>query len=404
MTRDIVLFLGAGFSSAAGHPTMNQFGEDSRRELDNLEQDSNIKKAGEDLLNAGRVFKEFQEYCRKYEKIDINNMETLFSLAEAMPNMGIELEDELRNCKNAKDLIRNVRVWLWKIFQRLPAINYEENKLHEYRKSPIREDLWFKRDTGIAIGNPKPYRKLFKLIKKENLSSRLTVITTNYDIVFEYFAFDNDIQCTYKVEKYEHESSKKKKKYFIVPDDNEKATLLLKLHGSINYFFQFEEKENGSHQRNDKISISKEVENGRPAILWLKSYSEIKKDNENLVPAIIPPTYSKLKGYEWLINIWREACEAIKDANTIIFIGYSFPQSDGFMQAFMQNAMIERNRNIKKELKIYVIDPGRLCEVKKSYKKVFGMVEYITLKYIRKTFKEAMNCELYEILSCLNGT
>jgi len=45
MGRDIVLFLGAGFSRDAGLPVMSEFGDFSRGELSRIEPQKNEKKA-----------------------------------------------------------------------------------------------------------------------------------------------------------------------------------------------------------------------------------------------------------------------------------------------------------------------------------------------------------------------
>ena len=61
------------------------------------------------------------------------------------------------------------------------------------------------------------------------------------------------------------------------------------------------------------------------------------------MPAIIPPTYAKLQRQPWLRRTWNRAFRAIKEAKLLIFIGYSMPESDGFMRAMIQGALAARS-------------------------------------------------------------
>lgn len=175
--RDIVLFLGAGFSHFAGLPTMAEFGDESEKELYKLENDeiNQKKKAKPMLCEAGKTFQTFQKFCENAEglvKIDTKNMEDIYCIAESMKECDMEEIQEIKNDKgeNLKldELIKNIKLWLWKIYQKFPP--FDDDKNLPPPKSP-------------------QYRKFFNSIKENNLSHRMAVITTNYDIVFEYFAW-----------------------------------------------------------------------------------------------------------------------------------------------------------------------------------------------------------------------
>ena len=85
--RDIVVFLGAGFSHDADLPTMAEFGEHSQKEKDGLSKLRQSHKATPMLLEAADVFVQFQRFCKQspiLRDIDVKNMETIFCIAEAM--------------------------------------------------------------------------------------------------------------------------------------------------------------------------------------------------------------------------------------------------------------------------------------------------------------------------------
>jgi len=90
--RDIVFFLGAGFSADAGLPTMENFGEASESELTALRK---LDRYATPLLRtAGVHFEAFREHCSEYLRKTssttnahtqkIGNLETLFCIAEIL--------------------------------------------------------------------------------------------------------------------------------------------------------------------------------------------------------------------------------------------------------------------------------------------------------------------------------
>lgn len=379
--RDIVVFLGAGFSRDAGLPTMEEFGQESERELEaqnNLRQKRN---ASQMLYDAGTTFKGFQEFCNSassYVKVETNNMEEIFCIAEAMHEANIQDLTFLNNKITLDELLIQIKLWLWKIYQQCPVIN--------------------------NVGKSEPYKDFIGLLKDNKLSEKLTVLTTNYDLVFEHSAWDAGIPCKYPNFKnvktftfFENQHEE-----YIAPNNNNTAALICKLHGSINYFHTQDERDNPSFNKNDKLFISKEVakkgdkigKSGfghvHAAIFAVDAICEIQKNDESLIPAIIPPTYTKLKGYSWLRNIWHEAFNAIENARTLIFIGYSMPSSDGFMHALFQGALA--NRKKKEQLHVYVIDPHATssCDLGKRYQEVFSPLKNKGLEFIPKTFAQAM--------------
>ena len=79
--RDIVLFLGAGFSKDAGLPIMRKFGEASDKEYKSLlkhtyPETPSFRNAAPMLREAGLTFQHFQEFCKRASTLscdDVNN-------------------------------------------------------------------------------------------------------------------------------------------------------------------------------------------------------------------------------------------------------------------------------------------------------------------------------------------
>jgi len=341
--------LGAGFSRDAGLPTMAGFGKESIRSVEELRihasSGASPRLAGDMLINAAEMFHRFQELCKKSPALtedDVNNMETIFCIAEAIYESGeknISIQGEFCNLGN---LIENIQLWLWKIYQQLPPINQK-------RIAEVKEDT---------------YKKLFQFLSPQNM----TIITTNYDIVFEYYSSTIGMPCSYPViESREigiNDKAKGQNKFaFISAENTLKGFKVCKLHGSVNYFYK-------SQSDTETIDIINEMGNGTqigksgkgsprwPVVLAVDAIAEIKsKYGQEVTPAIVPPTYSKLTQKKWLRNIWNAAFIALRDADKIIFIGYSMPESDGFMKALLNGALATRNNS--KELKVYLIDKSK---------------------------------------------
>jgi len=370
---NIVLFLGAGFSHRAGLPTMAGFGDDSYKELSGLKygKRNQNKEAKPMLCKAGEMFQEFQNYCRnakRYVNIDVDNMEDIFCIAESMKECGVEeIELEKRNA-TIDEIIEKIQLWLWKIFQRLPAVN--------------------------ELFRAEPYIDFFKIIRNNKFGERLKVITTNYDLVFEHFSEKSGIPCKYPNFKEQEYFSIFQENIGCFLDSGDKSPLLCKLHGSINYFLKRGERDKiwicdriiDKRGLPDGTSLSKKQQ-GVPEILRLDSIKEINpKQTPDFLPGIIPPTHAKLHGYDWLKTIWKNAFKAIQNSKAIVFIGYSFPESDGFMRSLFQGAFSHRENG--EEPDIYIFDPSleKNGYLKARYRNVFKT----DLKWKPYKFKDSL--------------
>lgn len=354
--RDVVLFLGAGFSRDAGLPTMIGFGPESRDELKVLAQGSNKRNVTKLLLKAGQVFSQFQDYCgqNKITKLNVDNMEEIFCVAEALKECGIKTISLKDGNYRTDDLITQIHFWLWKFYQQCPPLNQQR----------------------IAKVKPEAYKQLMTFISGNNLSSRLAVITTNYDLIFEYYAWDGGLKCSYPFKKDAIESlyAGERKEVYITPYQEAKNLLICKLHGSINYF----------KTQNSKLGVCVDVaycgdrigESGvpspnRPAIFTLDSIWSLHNKYNGSEPVIIPPTYAKLQKDEWLRDTWNTAFNFMSGAKTIVFLGYSLPETDGFIRAMLQAAFsLRTDKNLPQ---IHIVNPDKGTFIR--YKKVFPDLE-----------------------------
>ena len=86
--HDIVLFLGAGFSVSAGLPVMSDFGSGAMRDykglLKHVPKHRNAKylHAAPMLVEAGRLFQEFQKFCMQSNTISENDRENISGFVE----------------------------------------------------------------------------------------------------------------------------------------------------------------------------------------------------------------------------------------------------------------------------------------------------------------------------------
>lgn len=378
--RDIVFFLGAGFSADSQYPLMKNFGSYCNEEYKNLKlhsvPDRNFRKIAPMLVESFGVFKAFQEFCRQsviMKNDEVNNMENVFGIAEVLRESGVTYVDLDKSKYHIDELISHIQLTLWKIYQKGPLL---AQKLSP-NMNEIKENI---------------YKPFFETLT-EHLP-RLTFITTNYDLIIEAMMSQSKYPCMYPIRNDGRENSiiagqrtgeTDEYKYVKYPLKTKDATgkiryishdepILCKLHGSINFFY---DSKDGNKDRiliaddlgNEKAIGNSGVWNNRPSILALDALWNLQnKYGKSITPAIIPPTYSKLAGQEWLRDIWKTAFYALLKAQKVIFVGYSFPQTDGFMRAMIQGAMAMRASNQLPEIHVIDSDPITL----KRYKELFG--------------------------------
>lgn len=360
--RDLVIFLGAGFSCDAYLPIMRNFWNRSEESLKSLQKkhstqdrgSANFRESASLLIEAGKAFQSFRECCRELGALsveDLNDLEKIFCIAEALKEANVtKIQLNGQDCE-IDVLIKQIQLWIWKTYQEFPFWNPERK----------------------ANTNQNAYDKFFKVLLKYG-ARKTAVLTTNYDLVFECFAWQHKIPCVYGGGVFQSISAGHGSLPYAYLDESQHSDkpVLCKLHGSINYFPDASKGDNQIRVTNDLGDDRPILYSGswkdKPAIFALDAISNIhNKYGNDLVPEIIPPTYAKLTQQFWLREIWHRAWQALVEAEKIIFVGYSFPDSDGFMSALLRGVIMQRAR---KPLKVYVVNP---CpDAQRRYKDIFS--------------------------------
>lgn len=381
VARDLVLFLGAGFSRDAGLPLMREFSDLSVQTQPGLERFPGY--AGDLLREAKQTYGEFRSWCELsgLGDFDWNNVEDVFGVAEVLHKTGLERLKLSHRELPIEQVIREIELWIWKTYHQLPIKRGERA-----RALPV---------------DRVPYEKLFSLLRDLDLAERTTVVTTNYDIVVEYECFLHDIRCGYPTEWDSRFSAGHGSEFFV---DNSRleppGPIVCKLHGSINFF-------RGVGRTSSGIAIAADLGDGRnigpsggnsfkdePAIVAVGAIELLhKRYGPTAVPAIVPPSYAKLGQEIWLRDMWGAAMRALTEAREIIFIGYSLPRSDGFIRSLLAGVAARRSHTTP--LKATVIDP--CAAVRKRYEKMFHAIEF---DYDLE-FADAMKKEIPRVLERL---
>jgi hypothetical protein len=357
--EDIVLFLGAGFSRAVGLPLMGDFAAASAESQPNLVKHANSPEGHEGFRHAGRrirdsqrTFNLFRAKCLNggiLSEQDAGNLETIFCAAEAIHQAGERQIDLGGQVYSLDTILRDIQLWIWKTYQQIPTLTLKDHERTDQTEEP--------------------YRRLFATLRTA-VENRITLLTTNYDIVTEYFAWEAGLAVQYPFEWDDSFRVGRGRKLFVQAAS---GPLLCKLHGSINYF---EDRENPRPVPLVAADIgTRELIGGpgsqrytnKPTVLAFDAIWHLqKKYGEGLTPAIIPPSYAKLREKPWLTDTWNAALRALSTATHLVF--YSLPPSDGFMSALFLGASALRDP--LRPLKVSVIDRGP--ETHARYARVFG--------------------------------
>jgi hypothetical protein len=314
------------------------------------------------LIDARRTFLSFQKFCASSGLPDPDkweNIETIFSVAEALSHAGVKHVNLDGVEYSIKTVLRDLQTWIWKTYQQLPSPS-------------------LRRPDQAAI-DTSPYEMLAQRIVELRAAHNIDVITTNYDAVFEYFAFKFHLPTHYPFSwKDGFGAGRGRNEWVLSPDKPGLGSCVCKLHGSVNYFENLDSPRDGIAVAADcggdqKIGNSNIAGTFRdePAILAMDAIWTIRKRfGEGFTPVIVPPTYAKLRRRKWLATTWNRALESLVQARCIIFVGYSMPRTDGFLRALITGAMAKRPSGSPPE--VYVVDP---CpDTHTRFREVFGPV------------------------------
>lgn len=323
-----VFILGAGFSRGAGFPLqkdiLNLLGEQSIPNLMDLPYE---------VLNRLSAFQNDVKRAKTfidsiYENGTLPQLEDIFTI----------LDQSIGNKKSCREMSWKELFEVDIAFRRSILFLFH-NLADQFRASP-----------------PKLYLKIGQYFAKRRLSTetnnrkKFSIISLNWDDLLEETIFTEikrqsllkkmDVDyCCYTVPL---DASTPHITSFHQKPKKVKNIKFLKLHGSVNWLIC------PSCERiftglGSKISRWEQYSLVRQCSC--ASDKSIITEAKQLQPFFITPTYLKNLGNAHIQSIWNNAFIEISEATNIVFIGYSFPESDFFVRSLLKRAT-NKNTNI----------------------------------------------------------
>ena len=208
------------------------------------------------------------------------------------------------------------------------------------------------------------HKRLIEFIDRQNKNNinSCSIITFNYDLLLDYALYRQKLKVNYCLDE--------------VNKDNANQIKLMKLHGSLNWFTQ---KDN----RNEVVpvyleDIFKDIKyyfnsGGEEKIFFIDPIKWLsEKDNKYngksmiLDPILVPPTFNKMEYNKNILNVWKQASIELTEAENILICGYPHTEADNFFK-YLFALSISGNSVIEK---IQVFDPDP--EIDEKFKKIIG--------------------------------
>ncbi|MFC1685320.1 hypothetical protein ACFL0R_07635 [Pseudomonadota bacterium] len=367
-----VIILGAGFSYNAGIPLLGNFiermwefsvrGKSGDKELSQSEK--------EILSNALNIRRELDGYHGRVSFDDRNLKDILSILAFNVLGGGQKDRNKLTAFANAIST----------------TIELSCGVKHE----GFRKDGRF----SIIKDGDDIYRAFWRSLFnwKKNGNELPTLITFNYDLVLERALLQTLINTYYSgyEQRAPFESISLDYKYKLFPPDNYK----------VNYVtYGFDRAKAGSaieivESVNENTHLNVELLKLHGSLNYPRTSSQAKKQEKNLVgvlenPYIIPPVSNKQSSSAG-DESWRTALIRMRQAKNIVFVGYSLPKTDMYMQFFLK-AALGPNQELNR---ITVFDPtlwkgnSETKDMRARYESCFAEQQRSRLDFNPTVFRE----------------
>lgn len=308
-----VIFLGAGASKADGAPLQRELFKSYFQACsdERLKDNTGIKNS--------RVKDLVEKYFQNFFELDSNDdheSDVFPTFEEALGVLDLAIE---KNEKYRKELGNPYKYRTALIFSMAQAIQYKIQ--------------------GVGRGTQgKSHTQLIDNLYDKIAEGNISFISTNYDIIL-----DNVIGEKFEEVDYGFYPLEKQ-------DDIKRGVKLVKVHGSLNWKYcpvckHIEAKPN----ENINLSI---VDN--PGSIRC-SYCD--GDAEYI---IIPPTYYKDMRNVYLANIWNNAEKLLREAEHVVFSGYSMPSADMHIKYLLKRAELNRNNNSKFKATVINYYPNKI--------------------------------------------
>ncbi|MSQ50987.1 MAG: hypothetical protein EXR28_03760 [Betaproteobacteria bacterium] len=325
--------LGAGFSAEAGLPVISSFLTRMRDAVDWLDKAGRV--AEREAIERVLDFRHESAAAGYRINIDLDNIEHLFSLADAKP--GTTSSDDIR-------LAIAATIDFAAQMGRVPIGRLRVSQANgwpctaSWRSSAVRWNDGG--DPGFSDVESSIYdyyaATLSGLTSAKRESGKNTVITLNYDVVVEEALRRLDVPISYQLggDGVEFDSAAG------IDESAADGLQILKLHGSVNWA----QKPDGS-------------------VLVCRDYEHVR--TLTLAPLLVPPTWQKIAA-DALLRVWDAAVRAIARATRIVLIGFSIPPADQHFK-YLLSVGLKDNSSLRL---IQIIDP-RASALRHQYEAVF---------------------------------
>lgn len=333
MQKTVFIF-GAGASTETGGPLMNTFLDRAR----DLLAGGKVEDSRDDFQGVFKALVRLRDVFYK-SGIDLDNIESVFGAFEMgriIGKLGGCPEDEIAS------LAQSIR--------RLIVRTLDESIRYTYH--PERQQA----------SPPVGYGEFVSLIKEMNrkggCGSACSLLTFNYDIALDYALTHADIPYD----------------YYLEPPTDKNALRLLKLHGSLNWSrcskCERTKAQRLSMEKVRELASSRLVSSFTLPAAAIMAQSRCEHCSGSLTgqPIIVPPTWNKTEGHGELTTIWKQAAIELGQAENIICIGYSLPESDLFFRyLFALGTVGEAHLR-----RFWVFDPDPVHLVEERYRRLIG--------------------------------
>lgn len=243
---------------------------------------------------------------------------------------------------------------------------------NSYRLGFIRQYLVFllARVIDTKLKNSKGiHLALVNNLRRLNVITETYFITTNYDILIDNALMNlyPGISLDYDIDFANYDK----------PDDwtrpTNKVVHLLKIHGSLNWLYC---------SACNNLTLTPE-EKGVSRLFTMINEAICKNCETLFSPVIVPPTFYKDMANVYLQIIWNRAEKALREAEHVVFCGYSFPDADMHIKYLLKRSQTNRKQRIS--YSVVNNHEGKAQEIveseKKRYTRFLGKVDYTKLSF-----------------------
>lgn len=328
-----VYILGAGFSAEAGLPVISSFLVRMRDAVDWLDTYGRVSER--EAIERVLEFRHESAAAGYRINIDLDNIEHLFSLADAKPGTAsaedirlaiaatIDFTARMGHAPTGRLRVSESNGWpctaAWRSAARRwtaaspQGFDDVESSTYDYYAATL---------SGLAAGKTEAGKNI--------------VITLNYDVLVEEALRGLDIPITYQLSGPGVEIDPAAG----IDESRPGAFQVLKLHGSVNWA----QKPDGS-------------------VLVCRDYERVR--SLDLAPLLVPPTWHKIVA-DALLRVWDAAVRAIARVTRIVLIGFSIPPADQHFK-YLLSVGLKDNSSLRL---VRIVDP-RAGELRAQYEAVF---------------------------------